>query len=194
MENESRELLTYEGFIYTLEMTSKTWYTYAELRQWAKYCESLTKQVAHTFQFAYMHPTIDTSLQTGKGSIVDETPNKESNSHQYNATIQQYILTRDPDDDSTNINRLESEGTWEVKGSSISSDQFLQPLKIKEVHIESPKNPKFPIYRRLLGWWSSCKDRGSIAWVSEPIPYQLLRNEGNSGRLRGDENTPVTRC
>ena len=54
-----------------------------------------------------------------------------------------YSLSRDPDDDLTNINIPESEGTREVEGSSISSDQFLQPLKIKEVHIGSPKNPKF---------------------------------------------------
>ena len=54
-----------------------------------------------------------------------------------------YNLTRDPNDDPTNINILESEGTCVVEGSDISSDQFLKPLKIKKVNIGSPKNPKF---------------------------------------------------
>ena len=49
----------------------------------------------------------------------------------------------EPDDDPININTLELEGTHEVKGSGISSDQFLKPLKIKKVNIGSSKNPKF---------------------------------------------------
>ena len=53
-----------------------------------------------------------------------------------------YNLTRDPDDDPTNINIPESEGTRDVEGSGISSDQFLKSLKIKKVNIRSPKNPK----------------------------------------------------
>ena len=54
-----------------------------------------------------------------------------------------YNLVEDPDDDPTNINILESEGTREVEGSGILSDQLLKPLKIKKVNIGSPKNPKF---------------------------------------------------
>ena len=54
-----------------------------------------------------------------------------------------YTLARDLDDDPTNINILESEGTHEVEGSGIPSVQFLKPLKIKKVNIGSPKNPKF---------------------------------------------------
>ena len=30
-----------------------------------------------------------------------------------------------------------------VKGSGISSDQFLNPLKIKKINIGSPENPMF---------------------------------------------------
>ena len=70
-----------------------------------------------------------------------------ANSHQCSATIQHwmacYNMAGEPDDDPTNINIPESEGTREVKGSGISSDQFLKPLKIKKVNIGSPENPKF---------------------------------------------------
>ena len=147
MENESRELPTYEGFIYTLEMTPKTWYTYAKLRQGTQDCERLTKQFLHTFEFADEHPTIDVALQGVKEKIFAKILVKEANSHQCNATIQQwmacYNLTGDPYDDLTNINILESEGTREVEGSGILSDQFLQPLKIKKVNIGSLENLKF---------------------------------------------------
>ena len=54
-----------------------------------------------------------------------------------------YNLVGDPNDNPTNINIPESEGTCEIEGSGISSDQFLKPLKIKKVNIESPENPKF---------------------------------------------------
>ena len=54
-----------------------------------------------------------------------------------------YNLTRDPDDDPTNINILELECTCAVEGSDISSDQFLKPLKIKKVNIGLTENPKF---------------------------------------------------
>ena len=52
-------------------------------------------------------------------------------------------MAGDPNDDLTNTNILESEGTHEVEGSGISSDQFLKPLKIKKVNMGSPENPKF---------------------------------------------------
>ena len=54
-----------------------------------------------------------------------------------------YNLAGDPDNDLANINIPESEGTHEVEGSGISSDQFLQSLKIKKVNIGSSDNPKF---------------------------------------------------
>ena len=61
-----------------------------------------------------------------------------------------YNLTRDPDDDLTNINILESKGTCVVEGSEISSDQFLKMLKIKKVNIGSLENPKFA---NIGGYW-----------------------------------------
>ena len=54
-----------------------------------------------------------------------------------------YNLAGDLDDDPTNINIPELEGTCVIEGIGISSDQFLKPLKIKKVNIGSPENPKF---------------------------------------------------
>ena len=62
VENESRELPTYEGFIYTLEMTSKTWYTSMELRNGTQDYKRLAKQYAHTNEIADEKPTIDNAL------------------------------------------------------------------------------------------------------------------------------------
>ena len=61
-----------------------------------------------------------------------------------------YNMDGDPDDDLTNINIPESESTHEVEGSGISSEQILNPLKIKKVNLVS-REPKFHQYRRLLG-------------------------------------------
>ena len=120
---------------------------YIELRQGAQYWERITKQFRQTFDFADEQPTVDAALQTIKEKIFVEIPVEEANAHQCNVAIQQwmafYNLAEDPDDDLTNINIPESEGTHIVEGSGISSDQFLKPLKIKKVNIGSPKNPKF---------------------------------------------------
>ena len=90
---------------------------------------------------------MDATLQTIKEKIFAEILIEEANSHQCSVTTQQwmacYNLAEDPDDDPTNINILESEGTCKVEDSGISSDQFLKPLKIKKVNIGSPENPKF---------------------------------------------------
>ena len=47
------------------------------------------------------------------------------------------------DDDPRYINIPESEGNHVVEVFGISSNQFLNPLKIKKVNIGSPENPKF---------------------------------------------------
>ena len=54
-----------------------------------------------------------------------------------------YNLSGDPEDDTTDIKILESEGSHIVEGSKISSEQFIKPLKIKKVNIGSKDNPKF---------------------------------------------------
>ena len=101
-----------------------------------------------------------------------------------------YNIAWDPDDAPTNINILESKGTRKVEGSGISSDHFLKPLKIKKVNIGPSDNPKFA---NIGYYW----DEETVAKITdllhEPIPYQLIRDEGDSGRPRGDENTPVNR-
>ena len=113
-------------------MTPRTWYASMELRQGTEDWEGLAKQFTHTFKFVDEHPTVDVVLQTIKEKIFTKIPIEEANSHQCSATIQQwmacYNLEGDPDDDSTNINIPESEGTRAVEGSGISSDQFLKPL------------------------------------------------------------------
>ena len=53
-------------------------------------------------------------------------------------------MIREPDDDDPlNINIPEYEGTCTVEGFGISSDQFLNPLKVKKENIGSLENPKF---------------------------------------------------
>ena len=55
-----------------------------------------------------------------------------------------YNVTWKPDDDDHhNRNIPDFEGTRIVEGSGVSSEKFLNPLKIKKVNISSPKNPKF---------------------------------------------------
>ena len=72
----------------------------------------------------------------------------DTNFHQCNMTIHNwmecYSLTREPnDDDPIEIDIPESEGIRKVEGYAITTDQFLKPLKIKNVNIGSEENPKF---------------------------------------------------
>ena len=53
------------------------------------------------------------------------------------------VLGESDDDDLCYINIPESEGTCAMEGSGVSSDKFLNPLKIKKVNIGSLDNPKF---------------------------------------------------
>ena len=89
-----------------------------ELQQGTQDWEGLAKQFVHTFEFVDEQPTVDAMLQMIKDKIFVEIPMEEANSHQCSATIQQwmacYNLAVDPDDDPTNINILESEGTRTV--------------------------------------------------------------------------------
>ena len=99
-------------------------------------------------------PTFDIALKTIKEKIFTEIPLEivysqtcVAHSHQCCEIVQHwmtcYNLSKDPDDDPTNINIPESEGLREVEGSDISSEQFIKPLKIKKVNIGSEDNPKF---------------------------------------------------
>ena len=71
-----------------------------------------------------------------------------TNFNQNSVTIQHwmecYNVTGQLDDDyPLEVNILESEGTRIMEGLGISSNQFLNPLKVKKVNIGSPKYPKF---------------------------------------------------
>ena len=99
-------------------------------------------------------PTVYIALKTIKEKIFSEIPLEIMysqpcvvHSHQCCETIQHwmtcYNLSRDSDDDPTNINIPKSDGSHEVKGSVISSEQFIKPLNIKKVNIGSEDNPKF---------------------------------------------------
>ena len=53
-------------------------------------------------------------------------------------------MTRESDDDDPlDVKILDSEGMHAVEGFGISSDQFLNPLKLNKVIIGSLENPKF---------------------------------------------------
>ena len=80
VETESRELPTYECFIYTLDMEPNTYDNSEQLRQG-------TQQVTHTVLNADKHPTIHNTIQQDKGGIVENI--NDANAHQHSATTQQ---------------------------------------------------------------------------------------------------------
>ena len=108
-----------------------------EKREW----EEVAQKFTYTFQFACEQPTVDIVLKTIKEKIFVEIPLEivysqpcVAHSHQCCEIVQHwmtcYNLFGDPDDDPNNINIPESEGSHEVEGSNISSEQFVKPLKI----------------------------------------------------------------
>ena len=109
-----------------------------ETSEWEEFAQKFT----YTFQFAYEQPIVDIALKTIKEKIFAEIPLEimysqacAADSHQCCEIVQHwmtcYNLFGDPDDNLTNINIPESEGSREVEGSDISSEQFIKPLKIK---------------------------------------------------------------
>ena len=53
------------------------------------------------------------------------------------------VIRKLDDDDPHDINIPESEGTCTGEGSCVSSDKFMNPLKIEKVNIGLLENPKF---------------------------------------------------
>ena len=103
---------------------------------------------SYTFEFVDDHPSIDAALQVIKTKIFEDIPVAMTNFNQRNATIQHqmecYNLMGEPDDDDPlDLKILESEGTHLVEGFGVSSDQFLNLLKVKKINIGSPNNAKF---------------------------------------------------
>ena len=101
-----------------------------ELRQGTQDWYKMVTHLVQTFAFVDDQPTIDTVLQMIKEKIFDEIPIVVESSNYFSTTNQQwmacYNLAGEPDDDPTNINIPKSEGMCEVKGTSISRDQFLK--------------------------------------------------------------------
>ena len=100
------------------------------------------------FEFSYHNPSIDFSLQVIKTKIFEYIPISTTSFHHSDATVQHWmecynIISEPDDDDPCDINIPESEGTCAVEGSGVSSDKFLNPLKIKKVNIGSSENLKF---------------------------------------------------
>ena len=91
------------------------------------------QKFTYTFQFVDEQPIVDIALKTIKDKIFTEIPLEivysqpcVAHSHQCCEIVQHwmtcYNLSGDPDDDLTNINIPESEGSREVEGSDISSE------------------------------------------------------------------------
>ena len=76
METESRELPTYESFIYTLDAVPKTYDNFEQLRQG-------TQHVVHIVVSVDKHPTIHDTVQKEKRGIVEKV--NDANSHQHSA-------------------------------------------------------------------------------------------------------------
>ena len=97
---------------------------------------------AHMFEFVDDHPLIDEALQVIKTRIFGDILVSMKNFNQRNETVQDwtecYNVAGEPDDDDPqDINIPKSEGTHVVQGFGISSNQFLNPLKVKKVNIGS---------------------------------------------------------
>ena len=107
-----------------------------ELCQETKEWETFVHNFIYTFQFAYEQPTVDIALKTIKEKIFANVPLEVAysqpctvHSHKCCEIVQHwmtcYNLSKGPEDDLTNINDLESEGSHAVEGSEITSEELL---------------------------------------------------------------------
>ena len=94
VETKSRDLPTYESFIYTLDMATKTYDNSEQLWQG-------TQQVVHTVLNADKHPTIHDTVQKEKGVIVENINN--ANAHQHTVSTQKENIPKDAEDNLTNF-------------------------------------------------------------------------------------------
>ena len=87
------------------------------------------------------------------------------------------------DDDPLDVNILEFEATHAVEGFGISSDQFLNPLKVKKINIGSPKNPKFS---NIGDYWDEDTVRNIMELLHEfedLFPKKFSKMKGIVGEL-----------
>ena len=129
-------------------MIPRNQYTSVELRWGIVEWNELATRFIYTFYFLDDHPSMDYTLQLIKTNIIKDISVTMTKFNQNSVTIQHwmecYNVRRELDDDDPHdINIPESEGTHAVEGSGVSSDKFLNPLKIKKENIGSSQNPKF---------------------------------------------------
>ena len=125
----------------------RCWYTLEELRQGTIEWKILTVNFTYTFEFTSEHPIVDATLQVIKDKIFEEIPVTDKNFHKCSMIIHNWIecyniMGESDDDYPLEINITMLEGIRTVEGFSITSGQFLKPLKIKKVNIGSNENPK----------------------------------------------------
>ena len=94
VDTKSRELPTYESFIYTLDVAPKSCNNLEQLRQG-------TQQVVHIVVNDDKHPTIHDTLLKEKGGIIQII--NDTNAHQHSATTQQDNIPRDGEENPTNF-------------------------------------------------------------------------------------------
>ena len=105
----------------------------------------LDANFTHKFDFVDGNPSIDAPLQVIRTKIFEDMPLSMTTFHQSNGTVQHWMecynmTCEDDDDDTCDINIPECGGSCIVEELGISSDKFLNPLKIKKVNIGSLEN------------------------------------------------------
>ena len=102
-----------------------------------------------------------------------------------------YNVTGEPDDDDPcDINIPESKGTRPMEGSGVSSDNFLNPLKIKRVNIGSSENQKFANIGCYWGDDTVKKITDLLHEFRDLFPTKLSEMKGIVGDL-GEMNIPL---
>ena len=125
-------------FLHTLDEIPRKWYISTELQREITMWEELTVSFSHNFSFLNDDSIIHSALQHIRNIVLEIVPVALPAGLQETPVMtlltKCHNVTRDPDDDDTlDINIPESEGMREVEGLGISSDQFLNPLKVKKV-------------------------------------------------------------
>ena len=96
MEIESKDLPTYESFIYALNTVTKTCDKFEQLGQG-------TQQVVHIVLKIDKHPIIHSTIQQDKEGIVEKI--NDDNAHLHSTATQQEKLPRDIEDSLINSDK-----------------------------------------------------------------------------------------
>jgi len=133
-----------------LDVIPRNWYTETELRHGTGKWDILRKGFLLTFLFEYQWmDTVDDALQIAKATIFKLPQEPEEFvqpewTHQLSHALECYKLqAEDDDDDPSNINISETEGSHEVQGPSIEDLDITAPLKMKQANIGTDEDPKY---------------------------------------------------